>query len=399
MNLLPHQLRILKDPRKKIGLFHECGTGKSATAIKWAESKGNDYLVITTKSVVFNWIKKEIPKWTDDVDKWTVISKETFRRDWDSLERYDVLVIDEAHYFFGYKSQMHKNLLKYIKKHDIKNVIALTGTPYLSSPFNLYACGKILGHDWNWFKFREKFFQKIRMGRMEIYQPRKNVKDEVIKWYHELGDFCKMSDIKDVPEHVYENEYFSVNKKQAKEIDNLIDLQPIVRYSKIFQIVNGTLKGDGYCEDKFIGGDKYDRALEAILSTEKLAVICRHTLELKSLYEAIRGQKKAFIVTGETKSEERDNIFKEVSSSDDCVIFLQSAISEGFTMQVPMIMFYSLDWSLKNYIQMLSRCVRMDNLQSIVYRHLIVSGTIDEDVYKSVVINKKDFHCELYAKT
>jgi superfamily II DNA or RNA helicase len=396
MNLLQHQQKILLDKRPKIGLWHSCGAGKSATAIRWSLLRGNKILVVCPKSIVDNWKDNEIPKWGDRQADWTVISKETFRRDWLKLPKHDVVVYDEAHFFSGYKSAMHKAGVNYINRHNIEYVIALTGTPYMSSPFNLYALGKLLGKDWNWYKFKSFFFKDVQMGPRRIPVPRKDKYPDIIKCYRDLGDFVKLDDIVDIPEHVYQNEYFRLNKAQDKEISSLLDLLPIVRYSKIFQIANGTLKGDGYTEDKEIECDKMDRVVELIESTQKLAIICRHTLEIEAIKKRIK-DKRILTLTGAT--EERKKVIEAFNKIDDCVILIQASISEGYNLYTPVMVFYSLDWSLKNFVQMRARCVRMDYLRSIVYIHLIVKDTIDEAVYDCVVNKKMDFHAELYEKT
>jgi SNF2 family DNA or RNA helicase len=59
--------------------------------------------------------------------------------------------------------------------------------------------------------------------------------------------------------------------------------------------------------------------------------------------------------------------------------------------------FYSLDFSLKNYIQMCGRIHRIGQTKKCVYVNFIVSGTIDGDVYKSIK-NKEDFQIQIYKK-
>jgi hypothetical protein len=57
--------------------------------------------------------------------------------------------------------------------------------------------------------------------------------------------------------------------------------------------------------------------------------------------------------------------------------------------------FYSVAFDLKNYLQMQWRIHRANHLKNNLYISLVVADTIDEDVHKTLS-NKMDFHIELY---
>ena len=59
--------------------------------------------------------------------------------------------------------------------------------------------------------------------------------------------------------------------------------------------------------------------------------------------------------------------------------------------------FYSLDFSHKNHIQLQGRILRINNLKKNTYIYLVVEG-IDTDVYKTIM-KKKDFQASLYERT
>ena len=58
--------------------------------------------------------------------------------------------------------------------------------------------------------------------------------------------------------------------------------------------------------------------------------------------------------------------------------------------------FYSMDWGLVEWTQMIGRPVRLDNLKSVVYINLVYKDTVDEAVYDNVVIKKQEFQAEIY---
>lgn len=270
-----HQEDILEQNPKYYGLFFEMRLGKTRAAIELAEKNGNSCLVIVPKSLVINF-NDEIKKWSNKkYYKWLVVSKETFRRDWDKYKDLDGVIIDEAHNFSGYQSQLHKNFVKYCKKNKPKFVYLLTGTPYRSSPYNAYALAKCVGKNINWRDFTDKCFNMVRMGSRLIPVERKNAKDISEKLLKSIGKFVKMEDvIDDLPEKIFTNEYFDLTAEQKKAIDDIIDVEPIIRYSKECQITGGTLKGNEYAFNAFYKSEKIDRAVELANENKKIAIVC-----------------------------------------------------------------------------------------------------------------------------
>ena len=65
---------------------------------------------------------------------------------------------------------------------------------------------------------------------------------------------------------------------------------------------------------------------------------------------------------------------------------------------ISVMVFYSYDFSLKNYIQIKGRIQRINNIKKNVYFSLVVKGTIDEDVFKCIQ-RKEDFDIEIYERT
>lgn len=400
-SLYPHQRKLLEEKPSKHLLAFGTGCGKTATAIALVDEQELNALVVVPKSLVDNW-GREIKKWSNGKGKFTVISKENFKK---KYKEFDVncFVVDECHHFSGYKSQLYKAALDFIKIKNIQYVYALTATPYRSTPFNIFALGNILGRNWNWYKFNNTFFTMIKRGprkwpvlKKEIYGV--PVKDYIAKLVKSLGSVVSMSEVVDIPEHVWIREDFTPNSEQKKACSELLDSTAIARLSKVYQILNGSLKGDGYSEDKYFKCEKFDRALELVEENDKIAVICRHTLELERFKDAIK-DRRVFILNGQTPKEERDKLIQEFNNSEKCVILIQAKVAEGYNLYTPIMMFYSLDWGLVEWTQMIGRPVRLDHLKSVVYINLVYKDTVDEAVYDNVVVNKQEFQSAIYSKS
>jgi len=388
-----HQENILNQNPKYQGLFWEMRLGKTRSAIELAEKNGSSCLVITPKSLVINF-ENEIKKWGVKQTIWKVISKETFRRDWDKLEKYDGIIADEAHHLAGHTSQLHKNFIKYCKKNKPKFIYLLTGTPFRSSPYNAYAMAKMLGHNLNWRDFTHKCFDMVRMGSRMIPVERKEAKKVVENIFHKIGQFVKMSDvIDDLPSKIVTNEYFELTKEQKKGIEDIIAIEPIVRFTAESQIVGGSLKGNEYTPPQYYKSEKLERAVEIAKENKKSIIVCHYNMELDLLAKLIPN---SYVLNGDVSAIDKDRIIKEANIKD-CCLLIQAQCSEGYSLSsFDLMVFYSLSWSVVDYLQMQSRIIAAEKKRPVEYIHFVCKNSIDEKIYKNIIIEKKDFITKLY---
>jgi hypothetical protein len=243
------------------------------------------------------------------------------------------------------------------------------------------------------------------MGRLNVPVQKKKINgvptEQVIaSVVKSLGSTVRMEDTLGdliMPEQIFETEYFELTKEQREAIASLTDLVPITKWTHTHEVCGGTLKGDGYTPDKFFKSEKLDRVLELAKSYPKFVVVCRYNLEIYRLEDALKTSFKGIkviVINGETKDVYRAT--QEAGRSDKCIVLVQAAVSAGYELpSFPLMVFYSLDFSLVNYLQVLGRIARRNNLKRNVYISLVIKGTIDEDVYKCIQ-RKEDFNIAIY---
>ncbi len=393
MQLWKHQNYIVNDlSPDNYCLWHETGSGKTITLIELAKKKGGRALIVCPKSIVDQWREQDIP------EDWEVISKENFKKKVATLTGFDIIIIDEAHFFSNYKSQMTKALLGFVKNFKPKHIYLATATPYMSSSWNIYTYLLLFGKAPQWNSWKQKFFYDFKMGPRIIPVEKKKVDNvqiaEVLKSYlSKIGNFVSLEDTHDVPEQIFQKETFELTKEQKDAIANIPDITPIIRWTKIHQICGGTLKDE---KNLFLKNQKIDRLKELAKEHKKLVVVCRYNNEVDMIANEL-SPKKTLTITGKTK--DKNEVVKLANELDDVVVVVNASCAEGYELpKFRMMVFYSYDFSLKNYIQMKGRILRANYLRSNVYLSLVVKGTIDEDVYKKVVQEKSDFQIELYDK-
>lgn len=398
MKLYNHQIEFLNSNTDKTALVWSCGTGKSRTACEWTKQGNDTSLVICPKALKTNW-QREGKKWEADI---VVLTKEEFRRDHKDLPPISQIIIDEVHNGFltpNFKSQMSKALKWYINEHKIPRILLLSATVYSSSPWNIFSLAFFLGYKWDWYKFNIEFFNQIRMGPRIIPQVKKGSEEKLAVIVKKIASVVNINDVMDVPLQLHcEPEYFSLNEKQIKEIEDAYDPLPIVRYTMQHEIENGILLGNEFREPKSFDCDKNSRILDLCAENKKIAIVCRYnnqiyalkTLLLDSGYEPL-------IINGDVK--DRDSVCQFAEKSDKCILLIQSETAEGYELpSFPVCVFASMSYSYVKWEQICGRFLRMNKPSRTTFMYLLTEGdSLDQAVYDSIK-RKEDFRIELYRK-
>lgn len=390
MKLYHHQQALVdKNPAKHL-IAHSTGTGKTHTALALASKNATRALIIVPKALTANW-KRNLALWPPLGHQ--IISKETFRRDWDRLPAFQAVIVDECHHFSGMSSQMSKSLSSYLKKHQPRFVWLLSATPLTSTAWSVYRLASFLGHNWNYQAFKHRFFFEVRLGHRVVPAPRKGMDGELAALIRSIGDVVALEECADVPDQVFETEYFTLTKEQIKAIKDLDDATHIARFTKHHQIEQGCKKGDGYVPHETYPSMKNERILELCAENPKVAVFCRYLLQIETLAALIK-DRPVFILSGEVK--DRDAVVQQVEATSKCAVLIQSDTSEGYELpSIPLIIFASLSFSYLKYQQAIGRFNRINALKKNVYIHLVTEDGPDQAIYDCIQ-NRADFYVELY---
>lgn len=393
VTLYPHQQQLLdRNPPKHL-LSFDTGTGKTILSIALAEKNLVRCLVVVPKALKEQW-QEEVNKYGDKVD-YFIVTKEEFKRDLLKLKGFDGIIIDEAHHFLGIKSKFHKNLVWFLKKHQLRYVWLLTATPYLSTPWNIYAAAKLLGHEWDRREFEYKFFFFFPMGNRIIPKVRENidVKQDLAEMMKPFTTSVDMKDIVEVPEQTMNVEYFEKTEDQIRGIEALTDSAFITFWTKQHQIENGLLYEDG-AETTYFEAKKNEAIFDIVKKERKVAIFARYNAQLVGLSHLLENSgKRIFTITGAT--EDRHSVVKQANASDECVVLIQAECCEGYELPtIHAIIFASLSFSWKSFKQACGRFLRVNRLVENTY-HILITRGVDEQVYECIN-EKRDFHIEVY---
>ncbi len=396
MKTYAHQTRILaKNPARQM-LVWSTGSGKTLALLSLADKNAEGVLIIVPKSNVKQWEAKFKEYGLGPMHA-VVMSKENFRKEYKTLERFEAVICDEIHHFSGHTSLMHKALLKYLQRTRPKYFWSGTATPYRSTPFNIFALARLHGdHGINYVQFREKTHHPRYLGPRMIWE--KNEDEETRQYLHailsQFSDFVKLDDCFDVPDQVdMDPEEIELNSLQKRAIADikLVETNPLVLTSKMHQIEAGSLKGNEFADDvPDYGSAKDDRIVELAGEHGKLLVFCRYNLQIERLSEKLRALGySVYTITG-ANTEEHYAITQIAEGQAQCVVIAQIQVAAGWELpSVGVVVYASMSYSYLDLVQSRGRVIRANKLGKHVFMYLI-GGPVDKAVLQSVR-DKRDF--------
>lgn len=410
MNAYKHQQDIIDDDPKRTGLFLGTGAGKSFIGLSLAQE---NTLVICPKTI------KEDGTWERQLSKMdkklylTTISKETFRRDAHKLPAFDTVIVDEAHTCLGVTpsirwrnkkpvpkaSQLYESLDSYLERTKPERLYLCTAT-IIRSPMTVWAAGKLLGKDWDFYKWRQTFYFRLNMPGREVWSPKTDeaTKERLGEAVRKLGYTGQLSDYFDVPEQTYKVIYTELTSAQKQRI-KLLPLDypdPLVLVGKRHQLENGLLNGDEFNQIEEFPNEKLKVIEDLAIEFPKLVIFAKYIEQIRQIGELMaRIGKKVLILDGSTKN--RGELILEANQAKECVFIAQSQVSAGWELPTyPVMVFASISYSVVDRIQGEGRILRANALKKNLYITLVTRGGIDEEVYKAI-LDKKDFHERQYV--
>lgn len=380
-------------------LAHDRGTGKTISALSLAKHNKAHALVVVPKTVRRKW-EREAKLVGAEV---TVISRDEFRRTAHIIDgsNIDAIIIDEAHFgFASMQAQLHKKTLAFIKRWSLKYTWLLTGTPYTSTPWSVYGLARLLGHGWDYHKFRGRFFREQWYGRRSVWVPKEGTQDELAQMVNLIGNVVPLAECADIPEQVYEIELFekSIPQLEAEEHVKLNESNPLVRTTKYHQIASGVRIGNEFTADETFECEKNDRIMEYAEENKKLVIFSRYNLHLSHLSALLteRGIPHA-IINGET--EDKEAIIEQAQKAERFVVLINASCSVGYELTTfDTVLFASLSYSFVDYVQAQGRVLRINALKKNLYVIMLTEDSVDEAVWESIR-DKQSFNDTIFSST
>ena len=248
----------------------------------------------------------------------------------------NMIAVDEFHKAKSVTSQQGKNLLKL----QSETMIAMTGTPLMNNPLDLYAPMKWLGYEKHTlYSFKNHYCIMGGFGNYQIigYKHLDQLKEQ----FENVMLRRLKKDVLDLPEKIYTIEYVEMTPKQSKiykeiyqETKQNIDLvkkavNPLAEMIRLRQatgytgILSSTIKESAKLE-------RLDELLDEIVSNgNKVIIFSNWTSMTTPVFERYKNKYNPAIITGQTIDIERVEQEKKFMEDDSCKIIIGTTGAMG----------------------------------------------------------------------
>ena len=305
-----------------------------------------------------------------------------------------IIAIDEIHKCKNPSSQQGKGILKL----QSECRIAMTGTPLMNQPMDLYIILKWLGYEKNaFYRFKNHYCVMGGYGGYEVVGY-KNL-DELQERLNDIMLRRLKDDVLDLPEKTYIDEYVDMTPKQAviykevtadiqSNIDNIKTApNPLAELIRMRQATGYT----GILSSKIQESAKLDRMEELVdeaVENGKKVVIFSNWTQMTDVIRARLAKKyKGVVITGQTNDADRQVNVNHFQNNPDCkyIIGTIGAMGTGLNLfEGSVIIFMDHPWNRAMYDQAVDRCHRIGQKNKLTIYNLLCKNTIDERIWELV---------------
>lgn len=301
-----------------------------------------------------------------------------------------MIVVDEFHKCKNPDAEQAKQVLELSTNVEI----AMTGTPLMNTPVDLFMPLKWLGYEKHSFwQFKNHHCLMGGYGGHQIVGY-KNL-DELSETLDTVMLRRLKDEVLDLPEKLLVNEYVEMGNEQTKiyfeaknDIVNNIDKikmanNPLSELIRLRQATGYT----GILSSTVAESAKFERMLEivddAVENEQKVVIFSTWTQMTNPAYELLSKKYSGVMITGETKDNERQ-AFVNKFQNDDKVKFIIGtigAMGTGLTLTAGTVeIFLDEPWNQALKDQAIDRCHRIGAKSAITIYTLLCKGTIDERI-------------------
>jgi SNF2 family DNA or RNA helicase len=317
------------------------------------------------------------------------------------LWRFPYVVIDEFQSFKSYDSKRFK-ALKSVRP-QIQRLIGLTGTPApngiedLWSEIYLLDMGQRLGPNITSFRNEYMYSTFVVNGHAVGWQPKAGAEEIV---YNKIKDVAMslQNTTMQIPDMTFNYVNVYMNDKERKTYQKLAKTSVLnvngedvmasnaaVLVGKLSQMASGAL----YTDDKHnyvrIHEHKLEHCEYIINNTSDNVLIAYHFQSDKEMLMEYFSRKSVGI-QAEVFDGTKDMIDRWNNRQIPVMLVQPASAGHGLNIQFGghTLIWYTLPWSLEEYLQCNARLHRQGQKDPVIIHHLVCSGTVDEHILKAL---------------
>jgi len=304
-----------------------------------------------------------------------------------------LVAIDEIHKCKNPTSQQGKAILKI----QPECRIAMTGTPLMNTPFDLFIVLKWLGYEKHaFYAFKQHYGLFGGYGGYQVVGYR--YLDELQAQLDEVMLRRLKNDVLDLPEKTHITEYVEMTPKQKQIYDEVTaDIKmnidqikmasnPLAELIRMRQATGYT----GILSSKVKESAKLDRmeelVEEAVENGKKVVIFSNWTQMTDAICPRLK-KYNPLVITGQTNDADRQLWVEYFQKDDNCKVIVGTigAMGTGLTLTAGTVeIFMDEPWNRANKEQAEDRCHRVGTKENVTIYTLVCHGTIDERINQLV---------------
>lgn len=445
LDLWDHQARAFGFAMAREGtlLNHWMGCGKSLVAVSLIVNRRAKQTLVLCPTMVRGVWRREFKKWAARPVEVLVLDKKSqtvakkaeqarrflelceangvpcvvvinyeaaWRPDFEKLalsQQWDAVICDESHRIKNPQSKSSKFAAKLTSVSKFR--LCLSGTPLTHSPLDLFSQFRFLDpgvFGTSWGRFRDHYATTGKLGQDHIvgYKNQAEISRKMALLTHQAGkevlthlpplsDHHREGELEPEAEKLYrsvEQEMFGAVRNGVVSASNalvkLLRLQQITSGHCPVEYVDENGVGTGEYHLEMFGTEKQD-LLEELLGDipqdEPVVVFCKFTEDLVRIRLLAEKTGRTY---GEISGKQRD--ITQDSTMPEGITLMGVQIQSGGVgidlTRACYAVYYSVGYSLGDYLQSRERCHRPGQTRATFFYHLILKGTIDEVVYAAL---------------
>lgn len=400
---LPYQLDGIEFARERGSVLFgdEPGLGKTIQAIGWLNCHAgqiDSLLVVCPASLKINWAR-ELQKWMiDPCVEITIINYDRLHK-LDLSKTYDVCILDEAQYIKSKGAQR----TRYCKLIKTKNKLALTGTPILNKPIELWSilnwlvpeiwpassymryalryCGAYKGK-WGWVMDGATHLDELKthLSYLMIRRLKEDVLKDLPPKRRQIIELPKDGIGADLRAKLVEaSTRLNLIEETYRHDVRMLDSNLTVAFQEMAQLRHE------------VGLAKVDTALglihDAIEASGKVVIFAHHRDVIECLKESLADYLPA-VIHGGTPQAERQDAVDRFQTNPKVRVFIGQiqAAGVGLTLTAAShVIFVELDWTPGVMTQAEDRCHRIGQRDAVLVQHLVLADSLDARMAKALV--------------
>lgn len=338
-------------------------------------------------------------KYSDDFPYFIITNVESFR-DENIAEQINKLcklgiinmcAADEMHKMKNPNVQQTKGFLKCLPECRI----GMTGTPLMNSPLDLYVILRWLGYETHaFYSFKKHYCVMGGYGGYEVVGY-KNM-EQLTAQVNEIMLRRLKSEVLDLPEKLYIDEFVEMNTKQSKLYDEIetgiknelamgtLDLSnPLSVLTRLRQCTGYT----GIVSDCIFESAKLDRMedlVEEAVSNNQKVILFSNWTQMTDIIQTRLNKYNPAIITGATNDSNRQAMVTKFQNDNSCKIIIGTigAMGTGLTLTAgSVVIFLDEPWNRALFDQAVDRAHRIGAKSNVTIYSIMCKDTIDERIH------------------